>query len=107
MGAKTIVNYGASEEDAASSTRYDAIVEPYDYSVKPEDDRIAKVSLSGQNYSFYAGNDVASNAASYNLEAGKHLTITVTLSRDSRKVMMSAYIEDWTEDVTTTICDAG
>lgn len=105
LAAKTIVNYGTSEEDTASSTRYDAIVEPYDYSAKPEDDRIAKVSLSGQNYSFYAGNDVASNAASYNLAAGKHLTITVTLSRDSRKVMMSAYIEDWTEDVTTTICD--
>ena len=43
--------------------------------------------------------------AAYNLEAGKHLTITVTLSRESRKILITAWIEDWTEVVTSTICD--
>ncbi|MBQ0074336.1 MAG: hypothetical protein KBT34_09070, partial [Prevotella sp.] len=41
----------------------------------------------------------------YNLEPGKHLTITATLSRASRMVMITARIEDWTETVTSTICD--
>ena len=98
-------------EDSVSTTRYDAIVQPYDYSAKPSTDLIAKISLSGQHYSFKAENDSKFNAsekpsnAKYNLEAGKHLVITVTLSRDSRKILMSAYVEDWTEEVTNTICD--
>lgn len=110
LAGETLIDYDADKNGAAesevSSTRYDAIVEPYDYTINAEKDLIAKISLSGQNYSFYAGNDAVSDVANYNLEGGgKHLTITVTLSRDSRKVMMSAYIEDWTEEVTTTICD--
>ena len=98
-------------EDNVSTTRYDAIVQPYDYSAKPSTDLIAKITLSGQHYSFYAQNDYLfadpdnSNKASYNLEPGKRLVITVTLSRDSRKILMSAYVEDWTEEVTNTICD--
>ena len=98
-------------EDSVSTTRYDAIVQPYDYSANPSTDLITKISLSGQHYSFYAQNDYLfadpdnSNKASYNLEPGKHLVITVTLSRDSRKILMSAYVEDWTEEVTNTICD--
>lgn len=98
-------------EDSVSTTRYDAIVQPYDYSVNPSTDLITKISLSGQHYSFYAQNDYLfadpdnSNKASYNLEPGKRLVITVTLSRDSRKILMSAYVEDWTEEVTNTICD--
>lgn len=101
---------GAAESNV-STTRYDAIVEPYNYTTNSTSDVIARVSLSGQKYSFYADNDskfddsTNPNNASYNLEAGKHLTITITLTRDSRKAMMSAYIEDWTEEVTTTICD--
>ena len=110
LASEALIDYDADKngdaESNVSSTRYDAIVEPYDYSEKPTTDLIAKVSLSGQNYSFYAGNDKASDDANYDLKGGgKHLTITVTLSRDSRKVMMSAYVEDWTEEVTTTICD--
>ncbi len=98
-------------EDSVSTTRYDAIVLPYDYSANPSTDLITKISLSGQHYSFYAQNDYLfadpdnSNKASYNLEPGKRLVITVTLSRDSRKILMSAYVEDWTEEVTNTICD--
>lgn len=98
-------------EDSVSTTRYDAIVLPYDYSANPSTDLITKISLSGQHYSFYAQNDYLfadpdnSNKASYKLEPGKRLVITVTLSRDSRKILMSAYVEDWTEEVTNTICD--
>lgn len=111
LASETLVDYDADKNGAAasgvSSTRYDAIVEPYDYSANPSTDLITRISISGQHYSFYAQNDqnYDTNKDSYKLEAGKHLTITVTLSRDSRKVMMTAYIEDWTEEVTNTICD--
>jgi hypothetical protein len=111
LTSETLIDYEADKNGAAastvSSTRYDAIVEPYDYSANPSTDLITKISVSGQHYSFYAQNDnhFDTNKDSYILEAGKHLTITVTLSRDSRKVMMTAYIEDWTEEVTNTICD--
>ena len=115
LASEAFVDYDADRNGPAqshvSTTRYDAIVDPYDYSASALEDVIAKITLSGQHYSFYASSDfrfddpVESNNASYNLEPGKHLTITVTLSRDSRKILMTAYIEDWTEDVTTTICD--
>lgn len=93
--------------DKDSTTRYDAIVAPHNYSEHPATDLITRISLSGQNYSFYAGNDsqFASDKSRYNLEAGKHLILTVTLGRNSREVHMTAYIEDWTEEVTTSICD--
>lgn len=111
LACETLIDYDADKNGAAasgvSSTRYDAIVEPYDYSANPSTDLITRISISGQHYSFYAQNDYNfdTNKDSYKLEAGKHLIITVTLSRDSRKVMMTAYIEDWTEEVTNTICD--
>lgn len=98
-----------------STTRYDAIVEPYNYGgARKEEDVIAKINLSDQNFSFYAGNDnryingkgeEAEAEAAYNLEAGKHLTIEVTLSRESRKILITAWVEDWTEVATSTICD--
>ena len=97
-----IVTYDDNSKD--STACYEAIVMPYDYSANSESDTIAKISLSGQNYSFFAGND-NSNLESYKLTEGKNLKITITLGRESRIVAMSAYIEDWTEDVTTTICD--
>ena len=100
-----------------STTRYDAIVEPHNYGEegRKDEDVIAKINLSNQNFSFYASNDTryingtdADKAAAdevYDLQAGKHLTITVTLSRESRKILITAWIEDWTEVVTSTICD--
>lgn len=97
--------------DEDSTTRYDAIVAPYDYSANSTSDLITRISLSGQNYSFYAANDNANDknfetvATRYNLQAGQHLVITVTLGRNSREVHMTAYIEDWTEEVTNSICD--
>lgn len=115
-----LINYDKDKNgDAAnnvSTTRYDAIVEPHNYATRKEEEVIAKVNLSNQNFTFYAGNDerylsghtdeeiTAANNA-YNLEAGKHLTIEVTLSRESRKILITAWIEDWTEVATTTICD--
>ena len=109
----------ANGEAAAnvSTTRYDAIVEPHNYGEEGRKDKdvIAKINLSNQNFSFYASNDTRyingteaqkqEADAAYNLEAGKHLTITVTLSRESRKILITAWIEDWTEVVTSTICD--
>lgn len=98
-----------------STTRYDAIVEPYNYGgARKEEDVIAKINLSDQHFSFYAGNDnryingkgeEAKADAEYNLEAGKHLTLEVTLSRESRKILITAWVEDWTEVATSTICD--
>lgn len=115
LASEEFIDYEADKngpaESHVSTTRYDAIVEPYDYSAHELEDMIARITLSNQHYSFYAANDFMfddpsnSNRGSYNLEAGKHLIITVTLSRDSRKELMTAYIEDWDDDVTTTICD--
>lgn len=110
LAATTTVNYTADDDGGAdtdvSSTRYDAIVEPYEYA-KNSSNIITRISLSGQKYSFYAQNDknFTTNGTRYNLAAGQHLTITVTLGRDGRKTLMTAKLEDWTEEVTTTICD--
>lgn len=94
--------------------KFDAIVEPHNYLEKPKDDKIAAINLSDLHFSFYASNDVrfasaepAQKAAmeeAYNLTAGKHLIIEATLSTD-RIVFITAWIEDWTEVVTSTICD--
>lgn len=124
-----LVNYDSDKNgDAAtgvSSTRYDAIVEPHNFietQAKEESDIIARVSVSNQNFTFAAANDrnYANSIAAgesqevldakeamkvYNLQPGKHLTITATLTRASRMIMITAWIEDWTETVTQTICD--
>ncbi|MDY5086984.1 MAG: hypothetical protein SPE72_03690, partial [Alloprevotella sp.] len=119
LASEYLINY---EKDAngeaqtnVSTTRYDAIVEPYNYGgARKEEDVIAKINLSDQHFSFYAGNDnryingkgeEAKADADYNLEAGKHLTLEVTLSRESRKILITAWVEDWTEVATSTICD--
>ncbi len=109
LAAATTVDYDDDENGAAqkgvSSTRYDAIVMPHAYTATPSDELIARITLSGQKYSFYRGNDKTSSQTNYNLEPGKHLTITITLGRDGRQTLMTAKLEDWTEEVTTTICD--
>ena len=89
-----------------TTVSYDAIVMPYDYATNSSS-LITQILLSGQKYSFYASNDdkFESDATRYNLQAGQHLIITVTLGRDSRHVLMTAQIEDWTEEVTDVICD--
>lgn len=122
-----LIDYDSDKNgDAAtgvSTTRYDAIVEPHNFIAtkeSQENDIIARINVSNQNFTFAANNDfnygdfvaegTGTEAAkeamkAYNLEPGKHLTITATLSRASRMVMITAWIEDWTETVTSTICD--
>ena len=110
----------SAEDGLPSETRkgvaYHAIVNPYDYLAKAEESIISKINLSGQNFSFYASNDTRygeyknspesqPDMKAYNLSAGKHLVIDVTLSRESRKILITAYVEDWTEKVTSSVCD--
>lgn len=84
-----------------SSTRLEAIVQPFDYGTAAELP-ICVLNLSNMKYSFYAKNDsraqteTADWKSDYNLTAGKHLVITVTLSND-RKVLITSYLENWTE----------
>lgn len=100
-------------ETNVSTARYDAIVAPHNYATNKDEEIIAKINLSNQNFSFYASNDTRYTTntdtqeadEAYNLEAGKHLTIEATLSRESRKILITAWIEDWTEVATATICD--
>lgn len=122
-----LVNYDSDKNGEAatgvSTTRYDAIVEPHNYldPASIEKDIIARINVSNQNFTFAAANDSHYSAyineaddnhdaavtamQAYNLEAGKHLTITAELSRASRMIMITAWIEDWTETVTQTVCD--
>lgn len=125
-----LTNYESDKNgDAAtgvSTTRYDAIVEPHNFIASTESqekDIIARISVSNQNFTFAAANDInyhkfiaegtssSEKAAAmkamqaYNLEAGKHLVITATLTRASRMIMITAWVEDWTETVNQTICD--
>lgn len=126
---ETTINYIASdfggEKAGVENMTYHAIVEPYNYLTHPDEQPICTINLSNQKFSFYAANDKNYNAyltdvaehgvamsdvaknmeAAYNLQPGKHLIITATLSRESRKILITAYVEDWTDKVTTTICD--
>ncbi|MEE0909087.1 MAG: hypothetical protein U0L43_13010, partial [Muribaculaceae bacterium] len=111
------------EAETRRGVRYDAIVTPHYYvgQSPAKDDRICKINVSSQNFSFYPSNDPKyetymregiSNSdvwaymdEAYNPKAGVHVTYTVTLSRESRKILITAYVEDWTELVTQSICD--
>lgn len=117
------VDYGNDKNGAAqtsaSTTRYDAIVNPYNYNTEPEKDIIASINVSNQKFTFAAANDFKYDKATagtpdadavahmnnYNLKAGQHLTIEATLSRASRMVLITAWVEEWTEVVTATVCD--
>lgn len=119
LGKETItyekdVNGEAEESEVA---RYDAVVMPYNYMTNSETDKICSVNLASQHFSFYAGNDSRNSQSdlsdegkaeyqkAYNLQAGDNLVITVTLSRESRKILMTAYVQPWTEVVTSYVCD--
>ncbi len=120
---QTTVNYVSGDYGTAANgvetTKYTAVVEPHDYLTGATSDVIAEIQLSGQRFTFYASNDTQygdydsgdqTKAATihmngYNLTAGKHLVITATLGRASRKILITAYVEDWTETVTTSIVD--
>lgn len=93
-----VVDYGGTVGEKPS-TRLEAIVQPFDYG-KAAELPICVLNLSNMKYSFYAKNDSRAKDETqdwkddYNLTAGKHLVITVTLSND-RKVLITSYLEDW------------
>lgn len=109
----TTVDYTAGDEGGAASgvntTQFQAIVEPYDYMTNSTA-LVANIYLSGQRFSFTAGNDKAAPNDSYNLVAGKNLILTVTLSRGTdQELGISAQIVNWatTSPTTATIDDFG
>jgi len=109
-------DFGTAADDV-ETTQYTAVVEPHDYLSGATSDPIAQIEVSNQRFTFYASNDdqytnYTSNVQTaidhmngYNLTAGKHLVITATLGRASRKILITAYVEDWTEAVTTSVVD--
>lgn len=126
LGTETVhydkdVNGEAADAEVA---RYDAVVEPYNYvPVAADEDgpKICSINLGSQHFSFYSNNDSRYSDyreltndedkqgsefyQAYNLKAGENLVITVTLSRESRKILITAYIQPWTDNVTSYVCD--
>lgn len=92
----TTVNYDASDYGGAAAsvatTKYQAIVDPYDYRTG-EGKNIAQITVGGRTFTYKPSNDT-SGTGDYDLTAGKHLTITITLSPGAA---MSASVTDWTE----------
>ena len=121
---KSTVDYTSADfgtpANGVETTEYTCIVNPYEYLTNATSP-IARINVSGQHFTFYATNDflyndskdqnasnyteAAAHMQGYNLTAGKHLVITATLGRGSRKILITAYVEDWTEAVTTSIVD--
>lgn len=109
-----VADANGPEAHGVGTTRYDAIIDPYDFATHKET-KIASISLSGQKFSFSAdcdlrGSDDTKQAYrewqdAFNLTAGKHLIIEATLSRESRKILITAWVVDWSEIVNQTICD--
>ena len=103
--AATIYSYGtpdlyitpyAYEEliESVYYTHYTAIVEPHNY----ESQDIVTINLSGQRVTFSGSYDIST--------AGKHLILTLTLTRaDSFKVLVTAQVTDWVDDTTTKTLD--
>jgi len=115
---QTTIDYGTSDDDKGVETcKYTAIIEPHDFLSGATSDVIAEIQLSGQRFTFYASNDAqytdyttnvstaVDHMAGYNLTEGKHLTITATLGRDSRKIVITAYVVDWDETQMNSIVD--
>lgn len=96
---------------------YDAIVEPHDYTDGDNmtEQKILSINLSGMKFSFCASNDKEYSSAvdatnedvktRYNLTEGKHLILEVTLSTDTRKILITAYVVDWEDWPFSSICD--
>lgn len=91
------VDYLASDYGGAAdnvlTTKYQAIVDPYEYASNEKE--IAQITVGGRTFTYKPSNDTST--AAYNLEAGQHLTITITLSPGAT---MSASVTDWTESST-------
>lgn len=120
---KTYIDYegNADPTDDVETTEYSAVVYPHNYLSGATTKPIARINLSAMNFTFYASNDFKYDASTkldatdhdaavthmtnYNLLAGQHLVITATLGRGSRKVVISAYVEDWDETITSSVVD--
>ena len=89
----TASDYGGAAASVAT-TKYQAIVDPYDYRTG-EGKNIAQITVGGRTFTYKPSNDTST--AAYNLAAGQHLTITITLSPGAA---MSASVTDWTESST-------
>ncbi len=123
LAGKETINYDKDVNGEAATmevARYDAVVMPHNYIENAEDEKICSINLASQNFSFYAGNDsrytdylnlseaeklTSDMYKAYNLKAGDNLVITVTLSRESRKILITAYVQPWTSVVTSYVCD--
>ena len=74
------VDYTDSDPGGAAAgvatTKYEAIVEPFNY--QTEDKSIARITLTTPNKTFTY--KPSNGTGAYNLTAGKHLTITITLT---------------------------
>ena len=113
LASQSKVNYTSSDfgtpADDVETTEYTAVVEPFDYRPAAVEKVIAEIHLSGQRFTFYASNDTKNSddthMLNYDLQAGQHLVITATLGRGSRKILITAYVEEWTETVTNSIVD--
>lgn len=104
------------KEDVTTAC-YDAIVNPHDYTAGDNmtEQKILQINLSGMKFSFCASNDVKYSSAvdaenedvkmRYNLTEGKHLILEVTLSTDTRKILITAYVVDWEDWPFSSICD--
>ncbi len=103
-----------------------AIVEPHDF-LETIEQPMLQFELNTSKYEFYPSNDLnfatwntakdkteskltdAEKEAidamqAYNLEPGKHLTITATLTTD-RIILITALLEDWEDITMSSICD--
>lgn len=88
-------DYGGAAASVAT-TKYQAIVDPYDYRTGEGKD-IAQITVGSRTFTYKPSNDPLEDKSAYNLEAGQHLTITITLSPGAA---MSASVTDWTESST-------
>lgn len=105
------------QKETVTTACYDAIVEPHDYTEGSNmtEQKMLAINLSGMKFSFYAANDREFSSAPdaenevvktrYNLTEGKHLILEVTLSTDTRKILITAYVVDWEDWPFSSICD--
>lgn len=107
--AATIYSYGASTLnispwaseitiEAVKTTQYTAIVEPHNY----ESQNVVTINLSGQSITFNGSYDLST--------PGKHLVLTLTLTRaDTFKALVTAQVVDWdnVDPVNVTLDDLG
>lgn len=122
FAAEHLVNYEKDKNGPAannvSSVQYSAIVYPHNYLDNDAKDPIMSVNVSGLKFTFSAMNDrrypdyYGSDESArehhtmqlYNLTAGKHLIIDARLT-STRLIFITAWVVDWVETVTNTICD--